>query len=180
MKSFATFALFFLVLLSLSSSFCAATKTTTSRLRGSGENKRNHLLKRVLKKGSGKNTGSTSNTDLSLCPFDTKGMENMVALANNGTVQLNDCSCSGYDDTATTNLRMDYTVYETFLDTNGTAVQGQVQAWIAFGASIGSFGYEYQIDDILFPTEEDVYGACLQLLRNQCGDLDAGEEGEGR
>lgn len=171
MKSFATFARFFLVLLSLSSSFCAATKTTTSRLRGS-ENKRNHLLKRVLKKGSGNKGSTTSNTDLSLCPFDTKGMENMVALANNGTVQLNDCSCSGYDDTATTNLRMDYTVYETFLDTNGTAVQGQ--AWIAFGASIGSFGYEYQIDDMMFPTEEDVYGACLQVLRNRCGDLDAG------
>ena len=173
MKSFSTFALLFLVLLSLlSSTFCAAKKTTVSRLRGS-ENKRNHLLERVLKKGSD-NTGTTS-FDLSLCPFDTKEMDDMVALANNGTIQLNDCSCSGYDDATNIDLMMHHTVISdaSYYDVNGTWVEMEGLGTEAFGAS-GSYGYQYQIDDMMFPTEEDIFNACLQLLRNKCGELDAG------
>ena len=95
----------------------------------------------------------------------------MVAQANSGAVHLNECSCNGYDDTTTTDLRMDYTIQETISDGDGNTMQ--VPVWTAFGASIGFFGdYEYQIDDMMFITrDEEVYGACLQVLRNNCGML---------
>lgn len=169
MKSFSTLV----VLLSLScTSLC-----TASLLRGS-----ENLLKRVLKKdgNNGKGRGGSKATtttqsdtsiDLSLCPFDTKALEDTVTKANNGAVQLNECSCNGYDDTATTNLRMDYTIQETIYDGDGNTMQ--VPVWTAFGTRIDDFfgEHEYQIDDMIFITNEEVYGACLQVLRNNCGML---------
>ncbi|GFH55682.1 predicted protein [Chaetoceros tenuissimus] len=171
MKSFSNF----LLLLNLSStSLC-----TASLLRGS-----ENLLKRVLKKngnnGNGRGRSKATTTtqtgtsiDLSLCPFDTKGMEDMVALANNGTIQLNQCSCNRYDDAANIDLIMHHTVISdaSYYDANGTLVEMEGIGTKAFGAS-GSYGYQYQIDDMMFMTEQEIFNACLQLLRNKCGELD--------
>lgn len=90
----------------------------------------------------------------------------MVTRANNGTIKLNECSCKGYDDTTKSNLGLGYLGVTTFYDGDGN--EGQGYWYIGYGVDFYGGYYAYQIHDVEFDTEEGVYNACLQVLRNNC------------